>query len=388
MKRIKAGIIGTGFIGPAHVEAVRRLGHIDMVALAEADQALADAKAAALSIPKAYGDYRELLKDEEIEVIHNCTPNSLHFEITREAIAACKHVISEKPLAMNSDESRKLVAMAEESGLVHAIDFNYRYYPLVVQAREMRERGDLGKIYCVHGSYLQDWLFLDTDYNWRIEPDTGGESRAVADVGSHWCDLLQYITGLRITAVYADLATMIPVRKKPKKPIETYAGKELTPEDYEDRPITTEDYGSVLLEFDTGARGVFTVCQVAAGHKNRLHYEIDGSRCALVWDQEQPNDLWIGRRESANQVMPRDPSLLQPEAKALAHYPGGHPEGYPDGLRNFVDQVYTYIGEGKRPGKDPTPFSTFVDGHHEILIVEAVLESHRKKEWVKVKYDD
>jgi len=388
MDKIKAGIIGTGFIGPAHIEAVRRLGYVEIVALAEADQALADAKAAALSVPRAYGDYRDLLKDDEIAVIHNCTPNALHFEITREAIAACKHVISEKPLAMNSGESRKLTAMAQESGLVNAIDFNYRYYPLVVQAREMREQGELGKIYCVHGSYLQDWLFLDTDYNWRIEPEAGGESRAVADIGSHWCDLIQYISGLRITAVFADLATMIPVRKKPKKPIETYAGKELAPEDYEERPITTEDYGSVLLEFDTGARGVFTVCQVAAGHKNRLWYEIDGSKSAIAWDQEQPNDLWIGRRDTGNQILPRDPSLLYPEAKALAHFPGGHPEGYPDGLRNFVDQVYSFIRKGKRPGKDPAPFSAFVDGHHEILIVEAVLESHRKKQWVKVKYDD
>jgi len=386
MSTIKAGIIGTGFIGPAHVEAVRRLGNVKMVALAEADQALAEAKAKQLSIKQAYGDYRKLLADPEIRVIHNCTPNALHFETTKAALAAGKHVISEKPLAMNSKESSELVRLAQEAGVVHAIDFNYRYYPLVMQAKELVESGQVGKVYCVHGSYLQDWLYLETDYNWRVEPEAGGESRAVADVGSHWCDLIQYITGSRITLVYADLAIMHPVRKKPRKPIETYAGKELKPEDYEDRKITTEDYGTVLLEFDSGARGVFTVCQVAAGHKNHFRWEIDGSKCALAWDQEDPERIWIGYREKANEVLMRDPSLLMPKAKAYCHYPGGHPEGYPDGLRNFVGVVYQYIAEGRNPRKDPPPFSTFVDGHHEILMVEAVLASHKQKAWVKIKY--
>ncbi len=227
--KISAGIIGTGFIGPAHVEAARRLGNIDIVAVAEANQELADAKAEAMSIPKAYGDYHALLADNEIQVVHNCTPNHLHFQVNRDILAAGKHVISEKPLAMNTDESRELVRLAEDSGLIHAVDFNYRYYPLVQHARAMIRSGEVGDIYAIHGSYLQDWLFLQTDWNWRLVPEFSGDSRAVADIGSHWCDLLQFITGQRITKVLADLRTIHKTRMKPKQEVETYTGKEIAP---------------------------------------------------------------------------------------------------------------------------------------------------------------
>lgn len=386
MAKIKAGIIGTGFIGPAHVEAVRRLGFVDMAALAEVDAETAEAKAELLSIETAYGDYRELLADESIQVVHICTPNTQHYPMVKDAIAAGKHVISEKPLAMNSRESAELVKLAKDANIVNAVDFNYRYYPLPQEIRHRIASGDAGDIYCVHGSYLQDWLFLQTDYNWRIEPDEGGQSRAVADVGSHWCDMIQFVTGLKITSVFADLQIIHKTRMKPLKPIETYAGKELTPEDYQERPVTTEDYGTVLIEFDNGAHGVFTVCQCAAGRKNRMYFEIDASKCAMAWDEEDPERLWIGRREGPNEVLMRDPSLLSDAAKRYCHFPGGHPEGYPDGLKNFVRNVYTYIRDGKDPSKDKPDFSTFQDGHDEIAIVEAVIESHRTKQWVKVKY--
>lgn len=386
MRKVKAGIIGTGFVGPAHVEAARRLGFVEMVAVAEAGQALAEAKAEQLSIPKAYGDYRDLLADREVELVHICTPNTQHYPMVKEALAAGKHLIAEKPLAMNSAESRELVELAKQAGVVNAVDFNYRFYPLNQQARAMVQNGEVGRVYAVHGSYLQDWLYLDTDYNWRVEPDLGGESRAVADVGSHWCDLIQFIIGSRIKSVFADLAIMHPTRMKPLKPVETYAGKELKPEDYEPRPITTEDYGTVLLNFENGAKGVFTVCQVAAGRKNRLYYEIDGSKCALAFDQEDPERLWIGRRDGPNRIMMRDPSITDPAARPYMSYPGGHPEGYPDGLKNFVRNVYTYYAEGKRPATDPAPFATFEDGHAEIVMVEAVLESSKKQAWVEVAY--
>ena len=291
--KIAAGIIGTGFIGPAHVEAGRRLGNIDFIALAEANADLARAKADLLCIERAYGDYRELLADKDVRVVHNCTPNHLHYQVNKDILAAGKHVISEKPLAMTSAESRELVQLAKDSGLVHAVDFNYRYYPLVQHAREMVRRGELGDVFALHGSYLQDWLYLATDWNWRLEPAMSGESRAVADVGSHWCDLLQFITGESITRVMADLRTIHTTRMKPKKEIETYAGKELEPSDYEPQKIHTEDYASVLLELSGGAHGVFTVSQVSAGRKNRLYFELDGSRCALAWDQESPNEMSV-----------------------------------------------------------------------------------------------
>jgi len=386
MKTVKAGIIGTGFVGPMHVEAVRRLGFVEMSALAEVDADSARAKAEGLSIPAAYGDYRELLANPEIEVVHICTPNSGHYPMAKEAIAAGKHLIVEKPLAMNSRQSRELVGLAREANCVAAVDFNYRFYPLNQHARAMVQQGDVGEIYVVHGSYLQDWLYLETDYNWRVEPDLGGESRAVADVGSHWCDLIQFIIGQKITAVYADLAIIHQTRMKPKRAVETYAGKELKPEDYEPAPIRTEDYGTVLVRFDGGARGVFTVCQVAAGRKNRLYYEIDGSKCALAYDQEDPERLWIGHRERPNEILMRDPSLMAPESRKYMHTPGGHPEGYPDGLKNFVRNFYTYYAQGKRPAGDPPDFPTFEDGHNEIVMVEAVIESHKRKAWVEVKY--
>ncbi len=383
MEKIKTGIIGTGFIGPVHLEALRRLGYVDVVAVAERDQELAEAKAKELGIPNAYGDFRKLLADPEIQVIHNCTPNHLHFEMNKEILAAGKHVISEKPLAMNSKESRELVDLAEKAGVVNAISFNYRYMPLVQQARLMcQATDDVGRVLAVHGSYLQDWLHQETDWNWRLVPELSGESRAIADIGSHWCDLIQFITGLKIVRVMADLVTIHPVRKRPKVEVATYSGKELTPDDYEDVEINTEDYASVLLEFDSGMHGVMTVNQCAAGRKNRLSFEIDGSNCALGWNQEQPNELWVGRRDGPNQTIMKDPSLLYDEAKQYADYPGGHNEAYPDAPKFLFRNVYGFIA-GKRPGGD---FATFLDGHNENAICDAVLKSGREKQWVDVEY--
>ncbi|MCK4416699.1 MAG: Gfo/Idh/MocA family oxidoreductase [Candidatus Latescibacteria bacterium] len=385
MRRVKAGVIGAGLIGPIHVEALRRLGFVDVIALAEADKELAESKAEQMNIEKAYGDFRELLEDPEVEVVHNCTPNFLHFQITKAALEADKDVVSEKPLAMTSSQSAELVNLAKKKGLVNALDFNYRYYPLIQQARRMAEKNEIGEIYTVHGSYLQDWLYLDTDYNWRLEPERGGESRAVADIGSHWCDLIQFITGAKITSVYGDLATIHPIRKKPLVEVETYAGKELKPGEYEEIKITTEDYATVLLRFDNGARGAFTLSQVSAGRKNRFYFEIDGSKKAIAWNQERPNEMWIGYREKPNEILVKDPSLLDAEAKGYADYPGGHPEGYSGGIKHFLKNVYSFIASGKNPNRDKPNFSTFLDGHHEILICEAVLESSRKKVWIDVK---
>jgi len=269
MHTIKAGIIGTGFIGPAHVEAARRLGFVEMLALCEANPELAKSKADKLNIPKSYGTVKEFLADKEIEVVHNCTPNHLHFEISKQILAAGKHIISEKPLAMTTEESKELVKFAAKAGVVNAIDFNYRYYPLVQEAKSMVDSGKLGDIFHANGSYTQDWLYLATDWNWRLVPQFSGKSRAVADVGSHWCDCIQFISGRKITKVFADLRTIHKKRMKPKKEVETYSGKMLQPSDYEPVEINTEDYANVLFEFDNGAGGSFTVSQCFAGRKNR-----------------------------------------------------------------------------------------------------------------------
>jgi predicted dehydrogenase len=285
---------------------------------------------------------------------------------------------------MNAAEARELVELAGKSGLVNAIHFNIRYYPLACEARSLVKRGEVGKIFSVHGSYLQDWLFFETDYNWRLEPEASGESRAVADIGSHWLDLMEYITGGRVTAVCADFATFHPVRKKPLKPIETYAGKLLAPEDYAVKPIGTEDYATVLLRFDNGAHGVLTVSQVAAGRKNRLCFEVDGSRCALAWDSERPNEMWIGRRDGRNETLLKDPSLLGPEASILASFPGGHNEGYPDTSKQIFRDIYSYLtDESWKRGIQPG-FPTFADGLREMVLCDKIVESARRNAWVEV----
>lgn len=380
---LNVGVIGTGFIGPAHIEAARRTFLAEVVALADINGDVARRKANDLAVGLAFGDYRELLRQDHIEVVHICTPNYLHYTMVKEALLAGKHVVCEKPLAMNRREAEELVELAEKLGKVHAVHFNVRFYPLVREARSLVSQGKVGKVFAIHGSYLQDWLFYETDYNWRLEPELSGPSRAVADIGSHWLDLVEYISGQQVVEVFADFATFHKTRKKPLKPVETYAGKILKPEDYETVPITTEDYASVLLHFDGGAHGVMTVNQVAAGRKNRITYEIDGSLCALFWDSERPNELWIGRRDKANELLMKDPSLVSETTRQIISFPGGHNEGFPDTSKHFFREVYSAI-LNDQPREEWT-FPTFVDGLWEVILCEAILESAQKGAWVQVR---
>ncbi|MFC0183861.1 Predicted dehydrogenase [Pseudarcicella hirudinis] len=381
MKKIKVGIVGTGFIGPAHIEALRRLPNVEVAALCEVTVELAKQKAEALGIERYY-TFEDLLKQEDIESVHICTPNFLHYSQSKAALLAGKHVVCEKPLAKDLHEAEELVELAAKTGLVNAVHFNLRYYPLARQMKTMREKGDLGEIYSIMGSYLQDWLFYDTDYNWRLEPDKSGDSRAIADIGSHLMDILEYITGLKTTAVMADFNTVHKTRKKPLKPVETYSGKMLQPEDYADVNITTEDHANVLLRFDNGNRGVITVSQVQAGRKNRMTLEISGSKQTFNWCSETPNEMWIGNRDKSNEVLLRDPSLAYAEARQLMTFPGGHNEGFPDTSKQLFKEVYEAVAAGKQPEK-PT-FPTFADGYRELLICEKILESNKKQAWVEV----
>jgi len=380
MKTIKVGVAGLGFIGPAHIEALRRIPGIEVVAISETSDELAKSKAEQLGIPKYFGSFAELL-NENIDCVHICTPNFLHFEMAKAALLAGKHVVCEKPLATAIAEGAELLALANEKGLIHAVHFNIRYYPLVRQMKVMREKGELGEIYSIIGSYLQDWLFYSTDYNWRLEPDLSGKSKAVADIGSHLMDLLEYISGLKITEVIADFKTIHPKRKKPMKPVETFTGKMLQPGDYEDVPISTEDYATVMLRFNNGNKGVITVSQVAAGRKNRLSLEISGSKQTFAWNSESPNELWIGKRDAANQVLLRDPSLFDKESAALISFPGGHNEGFPDTSKQMFKEVYENIRIGTMEG---AKFPTFEDGLRELILCESILESNEKECWVKV----
>jgi predicted dehydrogenase len=380
MKTIKVGVAGLGFIGPAHIEALRRIPGIEVVAISETSEELAKSKAEQFGIPKYFGNFNDLL-NEDIDCVHICTPNFLHYEMAKAALIAGKHVICEKPLATTIAEGQELLKLAQEKSLVHAVHFNIRYYPLVRQMKVMREKGELGEVYSIIGSYLQDWLFYATDYNWRLEPELSGKSKAIADIGSHLMDLLEYISGLKITEVMADFKTIHPVRKKPLKPVETFTGKMLLPEDYAEVPISTEDYATVMLRFDNGNKGVITVSQVAAGRKNRLSLEISGSKQTFAWNSESPNEMWIGKRDAANQVLMRDPSLFEKESAALISFPGGHNEGFPDTSKQMFKEVYENIRKGTMEG---AKFPTFEDGLRELILCERILESNEKQGWVKV----
>ena len=381
MADLKVGVIGTGFIGPAHVEALRRLG-IEVVAVAGPRIDSVAEKARAMHIPKYYDTAEALIIDPEVDVVHITSPNHAHHPQAKAALLAGKHVVCEKPLAMTSAESSELVQLAKDVRRVNAVNFNIRFYPLSQQARQIVQSGEIGDVYIVQGSYLQDWLLLPTDWNWRLEPQFSGEMRAVADIGSHWLDLTTFITGLPIEAVFADFATFLKTRKKPAQPVETFTGKLQTNLDYVEQPIHTEDYATVMLRYGNGARGVMTVAQVCAGRKNRLSYEIDGAKSAIVWDGERPNELWINHRERPNELLLKDPSLLSPEARQFASYPGGHDEGFPDTFKQLYRTIYRYIEAGDFNA--PPDFPTFEDGHRALRVGEAIFRSARDGCWVNV----
>jgi predicted dehydrogenase len=372
---IKAAIVGTGFIGPAHLEALRRLPNVEVVALCEVTQELASEKAKMLGISRAY-TFDEMLKQDDIDVVHICTPNFLHFAQAKAVLESEKHVICEKPLAVKIHEAEELVKIASATGLVNAVHFNLRYYPMVRQMKTMREKGDLGEVYSVMGSYLQDWLFFQTDYNWRLEPDKSGDSRAIADIGSHLLDITEYVTGLKITEVMADFSTVHKTRLKPLKAVETYSDKKLEASDYAEVPINTEDHATVLLRFDNGSKGSITVSQVSAGRKNRLNIEIAGSKSNFEFNSERPNELWIGKRDKANEQLMKDPSLAYPEASALIN------EGFPDTSKQMFKEVYAAIAVGKQPENPSYP--TFASGLRELIIGERIVESNKKQAWVKI----
>ena len=377
---INVGIIGSGFIGPAHIEALRRLGFVQVVALCDGSQALAEEKAKELNIPHAYGSVEALLAHPDLHVVHNCTPNHLHAQINRQILRAGKHVFSEKPLCMTPEEARELVALAEQAGVIHGVSFVYRQFAMVRQAASMLEAGDLGRLFAAHGSYLQDWMLLETDYNWRVDAALGGASRAVADIGSHWCDTIQFITGRRITAVMADLSIVWSTRKSNVAGNQTFS--EAQEAVYEDKPVSTEDFGSVLFRFDDGSKGSFNVSQVSAGRKNRLSLEVNGSEASVAWDQEVPQQLWVGHRAQPNQTLTDDPSLMNRDVANSAHFPGGHIEGWPDAFKNMMAQFYRAVQAGFMPEKPV--FATFHDGADVMYIIDAIVKSHRQQGWVSV----
>lgn len=380
---LTAAVVGTGFIGPVHAEALKRMG-VHVRGILGSTPEKSQAAAAQLGLEVAYADYASIIADPQVQVVHITTPNRSHFEMSTQALQAGKHVICEKPLAMNSQETAALVKLAAaHPQLVAAVNYNIRFYPIALHARELVRGGAIGQIYSVRGGYVQDWLLYETDWNWRLVPEEGGDLRAIGDIGTHWMDLVGHITGLKVERLLADLTTFVPQRKKPRQALATFKGKESSgPVEYDLVDIHTEDWGAVLFHYAGGARGTMNVSQVTAGRKNQLSFEIAGSKGSLYWDSERPNELWQGHRDRPNEILLKDPSLLSDAARAFTSYPGGHNEGFPDTFKQLYRAVYGYIEAGDMNA--PRPFPTFSDGHDEVVLCDAILKSHRARSWVSL----
>ncbi|QEG41080.1 Gfo/Idh/MocA family protein [Roseimaritima ulvae] len=375
-----AAIAGTGFMGWVHAEALRRIG----VRIAGA---LGSSAAKSASFAEPYGavgyeSYDQLLQDPQVDVVHITTPNDTHFAMARDAILAGKHVLCEKPLAMTAEETAQLVALAAEHPQLHTgVNYNIRFYPLCCEARQRIDTGALGRVFHVTGSYVQDWLLHQTDYNWRVRADRGGALRAVADIGTHWMDLLQWITGQPIQSVCADLQTAYTTRHRPSGEVQSFASVDAEAAT-EAVTVDTDDAANILLRFADGSRGSVSVSQVTAGRKNCLRYEIAGASGAMAWNSEKPCELWLGSRDAANSVLLRDPALLSVPAAAVASYPGGHNEGYDDSFKQSFLSFYGHLLDGEGCGL-PT-VASFAEGHREVAVCEAILHSHSSRGWVDV----
>ena len=380
MKKLKTAVFGTGFMGRVHTEGIRRLGNVEVAAIAASSEEKAKKFGDEVGVARTTGDYRTLLGDPEIDAVHVCTPNALHFPMAKDALNAGKHVLCEKPLAISLEQGRELVELAKAKGLANCTFHNLRFYPMVQQIRRMRETGELGEIYAVQGTYSQDWLYYDTDWNWRIDQDSNGKSRAMADIGSHWCDMIEHVTGLRISSLCADLQTFHKTRKKPKGSVETFTGKLARPDDFTEVKIDSEDFGAVLLRLGERARGAFTVSQVSAGRKNRLLIEVYGSKCSAAWDQERPDDLWIGHRNEPNQTIVKDPSLMEETARRYADLPGGHSEGYDDTFKQLFRRFYRTVADRSAAVEYPQ----FADGLRQLQILDKALQSSASHAWMDV----
>ena len=379
------GLIGPGFVAAHHIDAVRRLGDVDVVAIAGSSQESAERKAREYKVERAYGDFHALISDPDVQVLHNTTPNYLHLPVIMAALAAGKHVISDKPLAMNPEEGRKLRDAAIAAGVAHVVTFNYRGNPLVQQARSMVASGETQGVTFVHGHYLQDWMTDPNVYSWRSDPAKGGVSSALGDIGSHWCDLAEHVSGLKMTSVLADLTTVIPTRYSSGSSAEAFSSRSAV----ERTAVTvqSEDLASVLLRFENGAKGCFSLGQVLPGHKNDLELEVNGRACSLKWRQEQQNELWLGYHNQPNAVMAKDPSLVSPDVRRYTHLPGGHQESWADAFLNVIRDAYEWIREGAAPDRKPAMLPTFEDGYRSACLIDAMLRSHAAGGvWEKVQY--
>ncbi|MGZ3632614.1 MAG: Gfo/Idh/MocA family protein [Candidatus Limnocylindrales bacterium] len=390
-RRLRSAVIGTGFVAPHHIDAIRRIGLADVVAIVGTDTARTAARARSLEVPLAATDAAIVIADPTIDVIHVCTPNATHVALATAALEAGKHVVVEKPLALDLASARGLVALADRVARLALVAFTYRGYPMVRRARDLVADGELGEPRLIHGGYLQDWLLQPTDWNWRADPAAGGPSRALADIGTHWFDAAEFVAGRRVEAVLADLATFMARRTRPTRIAERPGALRAAPAEPgggEDVPITSEDAATVLLRFRGGAIGSCIVSQVSAGHRNDVVLNVDGARHSLRWCQESPEELWLGGREAGSRLLVREPAPpAEPTAglePGIPDLPAGHPEGWAGAWRDLLRPFYAAIAAGEpppRPGA-PAPYPTLRDGARAVAYVEACLRSAREGRWV------
>lgn len=375
MREFKAAVIGAGFIGAVHVEAIRRLGNVRLVALCDAFGA--EKKAADMHIEKGYADYKKMIDELDLDVIHICTPNHTHYDIAKYAIEKGVNFICEKPFTTTVEQAEELCELAARKGVRGAINFHNRVYPIPNEMCQMIRGGELGEIFSVHGEYIQDWLLYDTDYSWRLEKSQVGKTRAIADIGSHWLDLAEFVTGQRITRVNAKFRTVHPIRKKPLTKVETFQ----TAQDvsYEEIPIDTEDEAVVMFELEGGAIGTAVISMVFSGRKNTTTLHVAGSKKALSWTSEDLNDLWIGYRDRPNEILTKDAGLMHPAAARLASYPSGHIEGFPDAFKNVFRQFYDSL---EREGQ--YDYAQLKDGLREMILCDKIYDSAMREAWVEV----
>ncbi|MGZ5297054.1 MAG: Gfo/Idh/MocA family protein, partial [Actinomycetota bacterium] len=376
-----AAIVGTGFAGTSHLDALRRLPNVRVAGVLGSRPDRTVEAAARLGVSRAFGSLDEILADADVAVVHNCTPNDVHAHVALAVLDAGKHLVSEKPLGIDAAEAAVLADRARGTDVVTAVCFNYRHFPLIQELRSLLASGADGAVHLIHGGYLQDWLLMEDDWNWRLDPAKAGAARAVGDVGSHWIDLVQHVTGTRVVAVCAQLDRLHDERLRPTSEARTF---EKGAGDSERVTVDTEDMATVMLRFSDGAMGACTISQVSAGRRNHLTLEVDAAEASFAWNQEEPNTLWIGRRDGANREVLRDPLLLSAEAAPLAHFPAGHQEGWPDSFRNLMIDAYAAVRANERGEPYMPTFATFEEAWHVARVVEAILRSDRIGGWVEI----
>ena len=374
---ITAAVIGTGFIGTVHIEAIRRMGIPVKGVLAGSDSSTGVAQQS-LKVPHAYKNLSEISTDSDVTIVHVTSPNALHFTQVSELLRAGKHVICEKPLALTANEGKELLSLAQSRNLVHALCFNTRFYPMVHEARALVQSGAIGIPRYVNGSYHQDWLLLNTDWNWRLEEDKAGGLRAIADIGSHLIDQISFVSGLEVESVLADLHTIVPERKKPTGPVQTFTVD--TSSRRENVQMKSDDAAGVLVRYKNGARGTLSISQVSAGRKNNLGWEVSGTTSALAYDSTEPEKLWMGHRGKPNEISLKDPTSISADAAKNAFYPGGHIEGFGETFRALFERVYSDISRNERK----VDYPNFEDGVTSLKITEAIAKSSKTQSWVKV----